>query len=51
MSWDGYIDNMVASGKETISKGCIIGLNGSVWTPSGTVSISSKVLKLIDNKY
>jgi len=36
MSWDGYIDNMVASGKETISKGCIIGLNGSVWTPSGT---------------
>lgn len=36
MSWDGYIDTMVGSGAGNITKGCIIGLNGSVWTPSGT---------------
>lgn len=40
MSWDSYIDNMLAycrdaSGESHCDKGCIIGLDGSKWTTDG----------------
>lgn len=36
MSWDGYIDNLVAQGKGSVDRVCIIGLDGgAAWTTSG----------------
>ena len=40
MSWDSYIDNLIAqtkdaSGNTHCDKACIIGLDGSQWTTAG----------------
>ena len=40
MSWDSYIDNLIAqtkdaSGNAHCDKACIIGLDGSAWTTPG----------------
>lgn len=32
MSWNSYIDNVIAHGAGNIDKACIIGQNGSLWT-------------------
>lgn len=43
MSWDSYIDNVVAQAQEgNCDKACIIGLDGSQWTTQG----HPKALKL-----
>ncbi len=38
MSWDGYVDSLIGSG--VITRGAIIGLNGSIWTPSTDPKVS-----------
>ena len=40
MSWDSYIDNLIAqtkdpSGNAHCDKACIIGMDGSQWTTAG----------------
>ena len=40
MSWDSYIDNLIAQTRDTngvahCDKACIIGMNGSIWTTLG----------------
>ena len=40
MSWDSYIDNLIAQTRDTngvahCDKACIIGMNGSIWTTHG----------------
>ena len=43
MSWDSYIDNLIAqtkdaSGSAHCDRACIIGLDGSAWTTAGHAS-------------
>ena len=43
MSWDSYLDNLIARSKGSgdkphIDKACIIGLDGSAWTTPGSPS-------------
>lgn len=33
MSWDSYVDSLIANSGGVITKGTIIGLNGALWTP------------------
>ena len=40
MSWDSYIDNLIAQTKDTsgnahCDRACIIGMDGSQWTTAG----------------
>jgi len=35
MSWDSYIDNLLGHSSGAGDKGCIIGIDGSMWTTSG----------------
>lgn len=40
MSWDSYIDNLIAQTKDAkgsahCDKACIIGVDGSMWTTAG----------------
>ena len=40
MSWESYVDNMIAHSIQNADKGAIIGLDGGVWTPySGQANI------------
>lgn len=40
MSWESYVDNMIAHSVQNADKGAIIGLDGGVWTPfSGQANI------------
>jgi len=34
MSWDSYIDNLLGHANGMADKGCIIGIDGSMWTTS-----------------
>ncbi|VDH96678.1 profilin [Mytilus galloprovincialis] len=43
MSWDGYIDNIIARSKDVfgvchVDKACIIGINGKLWTTAGNAN-------------
>ncbi|CAD5123796.1 DgyrCDS12107 [Dimorphilus gyrociliatus] len=33
MSWESYVDNMIAHSIQNADKGAIIGLDGGIWTP------------------
>ena len=50
MSWDSYIDNLIAQSKDTngtahLDKACIIGLDGGAsWTTAGHAAVSIAVL-------
>ena len=39
MSWNSYVDSLIAQSQGNIDKATIIGLNGAIWTPAGSVSI------------
>lgn len=36
MSWDSYVDSLIAQSGNNIEKATIIGLNGAIWTPAGS---------------
>jgi len=38
MSWDSYIDNLLGHANGSADKGCIIGIDGSMWTSSAHAS-------------
>ena len=50
MSWDSYIDNLLAQSKDTsgsahADKACIIGLDGGApWTTAGHASVSKHLV-------
>jgi len=39
MSWDSYVDNVISHAGGHVTQACILGLNGSVWTPKTKDSI------------
>ena len=39
MSWDSYIDNIIAYSKNNADKACIIGKDGGKWTTDDHASV------------
>ena len=55
MSWDSYIDNLIAQTKDAsggthCDKACIIGLDGAPWTSAGHAS-ALVVSTFVDSYY
>ena len=38
MSWDAYVDYVIAKSEGSVSQAVLIGLNGAIWTPASGVS-------------
>jgi len=38
MSWNSYVDSLIAQSQGNIDKATIIGLNGAIWTPAGSAA-------------